>query len=101
MHNHIINASIQLLPIVNDKHPYEWVDEAVEVIRHTGVKYEVGPFATVVEGKYDEVISVLNAINEYLYQQNCREWILNVQLQLRSEGDVTAAEKTEKYKTKQ
>ena len=100
MHNNIINASIQLLPIVNDKHPYIWVDEAIEVVSRSGIKYEVGPFATVLEGSYNEIISVVNAVNEYLYQQNCSEWILNVQLQIRSKGDVTASEKIEKYKTK-
>ena len=51
MHNYIINASLQVLPIVKDKHPYEWVDEAIEVIKQSKIKYEVGPFATVVEGK--------------------------------------------------
>ena len=29
MHSYIINASIQILPIVLDKHPYLWVDEAM------------------------------------------------------------------------
>lgn len=98
MHNYIINASVQLLPIVNDKHPYEWVDEAVDVIKRSGIKYEVGPFATVLEGNYNEIMSVVNAINEYLYEQNCSEWILNLQLQLRSRTSVTASEKTGKYK---
>jgi len=99
MHNNIVNASIQLLPIVRDKHPYLWVDEAIEVINRSGIKYQVGAFSTVIEGSYNEVMSVVNAINEYLYQQNCSEWILNVQLQLRSKDDVTVKEKIEKYKT--
>lgn len=29
MHQHLINASIQIVPIVQDRHPYEWVDEAL------------------------------------------------------------------------
>jgi uncharacterized protein (TIGR00106 family) len=99
MHNNIINASVQLLPIVNDKHPYLWVDEAIEEVNRSGIKYQVGPFSTVLEGTYDEVMSVLNAMNEYLYQQNCSEWILSVQLQIRSKADVTVSEKIEKYKT--
>jgi uncharacterized protein YqgV (UPF0045/DUF77 family) len=99
MHNNIINASIQLLPIVNDRHPYIWVDEAIAVVSRSGIKHEVGPFATVLEGSYTEIMSVVNAVNEYLYQQNCREWILNVQLQIRSKDDVTVSEKIEKYKT--
>jgi uncharacterized protein (TIGR00106 family) len=97
MHQHIINASIQIVPIVQDRHPYEWVDEAIEVIKSSGIKCEVGPFATVVVGKYDEVMDVINKINDHLQQRDCSEWITNVQIQIRSDNDVTADEKTLKH----
>ena len=97
MHQHIINASIQLVPIVQDRHPYEWVDEAIAVIKSSGIKCQVGPFATVVEGKYDEVMEVIHQINEYLQKRNCAEWIANVQIQIRSNGDITGEEKTAKH----
>ncbi len=97
MHQFIINASIQILPIVQDKHPYEWVDEAIAIIQQSGIKYQVGPFATVLEGKYDDVMKVIHNVNEYLYQKECNEWISNVQIQIKSKGDITGDEKTEKY----
>lgn len=97
MHNYLVNASLQIVPIVNDRHPYEWVDEAIEVIRQSGIKHVIGPFATVLEGRYDEVMKVLMAVNEYLYQRGCAEWISNIQLQVRSEGDITGEEKTAKF----
>jgi uncharacterized protein YqgV (UPF0045/DUF77 family) len=97
MHQHIINASIQIVPIVQDRHPYEWVDEAIEVIKSSGIKCEVGPFATVVVGKYEEVMDVINKINDHLQQRGCSEWITNVQIQIRSDNDVTADEKTLKH----
>jgi uncharacterized protein (TIGR00106 family) len=98
MHDHIINASIQIVPIVQDKHPYDWVDEAIALIQRSGIKYEVGAFATVVEGTYAEVMKLVNDVNEYLYSKGCNEWISNLQIQIRSNGDITAAEKTEKFK---
>jgi len=98
MHNHIINASLQILPVVQDRHPYEWVDEAIAVIRQSGVKHEVGPFATVIEGSYTEVLTVINNINEYLQQKGCAEWILNAQIQIRANADITGEEKTAKFK---
>jgi len=98
MHSHLINASLQIVPIVNDKHPYEWVDEAIEVIKSSGIKYEVGPFATVLEGTYDEVMEVINEVNEYLLSHNCAEWISNIQIQIRSKGDVTGDEKIKKFR---
>jgi uncharacterized protein (TIGR00106 family) len=98
MHNSIINASIQIIPIVQDKHPYEWVDEAIAIIQQSGIKYEVGPFATALEGTYPDVMTLVENINEYLYSRACPEWISNIQIQIRSGGDITAAEKTEKFK---
>lgn len=98
MHQHVINAALQIVPIVQDKHPYEWVDEAIAVIQQSGIKYEVGPFATVVEGTYEQVLTVINSVNEYLQQKGCAEWILNAQIQLRANEDITADEKTRKFK---
>jgi uncharacterized protein (TIGR00106 family) len=98
MHQFIINASIQIIPVVKDKHPYEWVDEAIGIIQQSGISYEVGPFSTVLEGDYNAVMEVINSVNEYLYQKGCDEWISNVQIQIRSKGSVTSLEKTQKFK---
>src|SRR3954470_23645014 len=97
MHNYIINASIQILPIVQDRHPYEWVDEAIAVIQKGRLKNEIGPFATVVEGTYAEVMEIVGAVNEHLLSLKCSEWITSIQINIRSEGDVTADEKVAKF----
>lgn len=97
MHNYIINASLQIVPVVQDRHPYEWVDEAIAVIQATGIKYEVGPFGTILEGNYEAVLNVIQKVNEYLYEKGCAEWIAQVQLQVRSNGDITSDEKTAKF----
>ncbi len=44
MHQFIVNATIQVLPLAQDKHPYEWVDEAIHIIQQSGIKYEVRAF---------------------------------------------------------
>jgi uncharacterized protein YqgV (UPF0045/DUF77 family) len=75
-----------------------WVDEAIDIIKNAGIKYEVGPFTTVLEGTYDKVMQVVNDINNHLQEQNCHEWIMNVQIQIRAEEDITGDEKTAKYK---
>lgn len=98
MHNYLINASLQVIPVVQDKHPYKWVDEAIAVIQQSEVKYEVGPFATTLEGTYAEIMSVIHQVNEYLNENKCAEWILNVQIQVRSEADITGDEKTAKFR---
>ena len=100
MHQYLVNASIQLLPLAQDKHPYEWVDDAIEIIQRSGIKHEVGPFTTVLEGTYEDVIHVVNEVNELLYSKGCTEWITNVQIQIRSNGDMTGDEKTVKFQKK-
>jgi uncharacterized protein YqgV (UPF0045/DUF77 family) len=97
MHQYLVNASIQILPVVQDKHPYEWVDEAINIIQQSGIRHEVGPFATILEGTYEEVMNVINAVNEYLVTKGCSEWISNIQLQIRSGRDITGDEKTKKF----
>lgn len=94
MNNHITNASLQLIPIVQDRHPYEWVDEVIGLIDRSGLKYSVGPFGTSIEGTYSEIKQMIEDINQYLHQHNCAEWVLNVQWHMRSGGDVTVEEKT-------
>lgn len=98
MHHYLVNASIQIIPVVEDKHPYAWVDEAIAIIQSSGIRYEVGPFATVLEGTYTEVMNVVHAVNEYLCSKGCAEWISNIQVQIRSDRDITANEKTGKFR---
>ena len=98
MHPYQINASIQLIPIVQDRHPYDWVDEAIAIIQQSGITYEVGPFATVLEGTYGEVMEVIRQVNEHLFARGCPEWITSLQIQIRSGGDITGSEKTDKFR---
>jgi len=99
MHQYIVNATIQVVPLAQDRHPYEWVDIAIEAIRESGItEYEVRPFATELEGSYEQVTSVYHAVNERLLDRRCTEWITNLQIQIRAAGDMPASEKTAKYR---
>ncbi|RYY97934.1 MAG: thiamine-binding protein [Chitinophagaceae bacterium] len=98
MHSFTVNASLQLLPVVQDRHPYEWVDEAIAVIKRSGIAHEVGPFATTLEGTYEEVVAVFHAVNEHLLARGCAEWIVSFQFQARSAGPITGEEKVEKFR---
>lgn len=93
-----INAAIQVLPRSKDKHPYEIVDVAIEVIQRSGLKYEVCPFETVVEGEYETVMKLLAEIRDACYAAGAEELIMNLKLQLRKNEQVTIEEKMEKYR---
>lgn len=55
-----VNVGVQVLPLVEDAIPV--VDAAIETIQASGVKYEVGPLETTLEGDdLDELIEVAKA----------------------------------------
>ena len=94
MHKYTINASIQMVPVATVLHPYEWVDQVLEIIKQSGLPYEVGPFCTSVEGSYLAVSELIDRINEYLITHQCEEWLLQVQWHIRANENITANEKT-------
>jgi uncharacterized protein YqgV (UPF0045/DUF77 family) len=54
-------------------HPYRWVDEAIAVIRASGIQYQVNAFYTLLEGTYPNVMQVIEQVNNQLCSQGCEE----------------------------
>ena len=54
--------AIQLLPTRCTIDKIELIDKAINCIQNSGLKYIVCPFETVVEGTFDEIIKLTNAI---------------------------------------
>ena len=98
MHQHTINASIQLIPLSLSKHAYAWVDEAIAVIQSSGIKHEVTAFGTVLEGSYVEVMDVIHQVQEHMLAIGCEEWISQIQIQIRKDGPITGDAKTAKFR---
>lgn len=57
--NRTVNVAVQVLPLVEDVYPV--VDRAIAVIAQSGVRYEVGPMETVMEGPLDRLLEVARA----------------------------------------
>ncbi|HNX55634.1 MAG TPA: MTH1187 family thiamine-binding protein [Prolixibacteraceae bacterium] len=93
-----INLAIQVLPRSKDKGTYELVDVAIELIQKSGLNYQVCPFETVIEGPYDEVISLVKEIHEAVYAAGADEMITNLKIQTRKNQDVFIDDKMNKYK---
>lgn len=92
-----INAAIQVLPQSEGKHAYAIIDEAIDEIRKSGMKYMVCPFETVIEGEYDKIIALLGKIRDRCYEAGAKEILVNIKLQMRKNADVAIDEKTGKY----
>jgi uncharacterized protein YqgV (UPF0045/DUF77 family) len=94
--NKTINASLQVLPSGGTLHPYEIVDQAIEVIKKSGLRYKVCPFETVVEGTYDDVMSVFKAAQQACYDAGAESVMAYFKIQS-AVGDVAIEDKMEKY----
>lgn len=93
-----INLAIQVLPRSSKKGTYELVDVAIELIQKSGLNYTVCPFETVIEGQYDEVMKLVKAIHEAVYNAGAEEMITNIKIQTRKNQDVYIDDKMNKYK---
>ncbi|HEY8954971.1 thiamine-binding protein [Chitinophaga sp.] len=92
-----INLALQIIPSVPSEQVYPVVDEAIAVIRDSGVKYRVCPFETVMEGTYEELMEVVRKTQEVCFKAGASQLLVYIKMQIRRDGDVTIEEKTGKY----
>jgi uncharacterized protein (TIGR00106 family) len=52
-------AEFTVLPVVSEEKVNEIVDKAIDVVIKSGLKYEVEPNGTTIEGPLDEVLRVI------------------------------------------
>lgn len=94
----IVNLSLQVLPNVSSDKTYEVVDEAIKVIRESGVKYLVGPMETTMEGELDLLLEIVKKAQESCIQAGAARVMSIIKIDYRPEG-VTIEEKIHKYRT--
>jgi len=96
--DHKINLALQIIPKSDNHDLYTLVDSAILVIQNSGLKYEVCPFETVIEGGYDEILKVVKEAQAACFKAGAEELLVNIKMQVRKDGDVSIEEKTGKYK---
>lgn len=96
--NHLINASIQIVPLAGEDHYHGYIDSAIAVIQQSGLTYSITPMETVIEGPKDQVLEVLDAAREAAMNAGAEELLVNIKLHLKRNKDVTFSEKTDKFK---
>jgi uncharacterized protein YqgV (UPF0045/DUF77 family) len=93
-----INLAVQVIPR-SDKHDlYYLVDQAIAVIQQSGLRYEVCPFETVIEGEYDQVLEIVRKAQDACFEAGAEELLVNIKMQIRRGEDVGIEEKTGKYR---
>jgi uncharacterized protein YqgV (UPF0045/DUF77 family) len=99
MENHKINAAIQLLPLSNNIDKYKIIDEAIALIKNSGLKYVVCPFETVIEGNYDEVMQLIQHIKNSALKGDSEEIIINLKLHCNSIKSLFIDDKIGQYQS--
>jgi len=92
-----INVAIQVLPEADNKIKYELVDKAIEAIQKSGYRYQVCPFETVVECKFDELTGLIETIHEACKMAGTEKMLMNLKVQSSFVQDVSIDDKMEKY----
>ncbi|KKM10275.1 hypothetical protein SY88_14530 [Clostridiales bacterium PH28_bin88] len=92
-----INVSLQVIPRVPGDDVYPVVDQVIDLIRGSGVKYEVGPMETTMEGELGQLLELVKKAQEVCVAAGATRVISIVKIDYRPEG-VTIDEKVGKYR---
>lgn len=93
----ICNVSLQVIPNVPGEKLYSTVDKVIELIKSSGVKYEVGPMETTMEGELDHLLEIVKNAQEVCVQAGANRICSVVKIDYSPQG-VTIDEKVGKYK---
>ena len=90
-----VNVAVQVLPLHEDV--YRIVGRAIAVIADSGVKYEVDPMETVMEGQLDTLLEVAKQAHLACFEAGAEKVVTLIKI-----GDSTSGtsieEKVDKYR---
>ncbi len=92
-----ITLGLQILPYVEEERLYQVVDEVISYIASCGVKYEVGPMETVMEGELDQLLKIVERAQEICVEQGANRVVSSVKIDYKKTG-VSIDEKVGKYR---
>lgn len=91
-----VNVGVQVLPLVDNVYPV--VDKAIEAIFASGVKFEVGPLETTLEGDdLDQLIEVAKSAHRACFKAGARKVVTIIKIADALEG-TSIEEKVGKYR---
>jgi len=64
-----VNVSLQVIPCVPENQIYPVVDKVIDLIAKSGVKYEVGPMETTMEGDIDTLWKSSKKRRKYVFRK--------------------------------
>lgn len=93
MTNHLVSLGIQIVPKSSTLQTYDLVDHAIEVIQNSGIKHQITPFETVMEGDYEELMKIAKEAEKAVLDGGADECLVYYRIHYRKGEDVTFEEK--------
>ncbi|MCC5802893.1 MULTISPECIES: thiamine-binding protein [Bacillaceae] len=91
-------VSIQIIPKTkNGEDVIPYVDEAIAIIEKSGVRYEVHPLETTMEGDLSQLFKVIEQMNERMIEIGSKNVISQIKVLYQPDG-IEMNDLTEKYK---
>ncbi|MFC4321383.1 thiamine-binding protein [Litchfieldia salsa] len=81
-----ITAGLQVLPNGEGMDTDGVIPVIVEAIKESGLKYDIGPMETVIEGSYEEVMLLIKKTQAIGIEMGASEVITNLKLHYKPDG---------------
>lgn len=91
-----VNVDVQVLPLTSEE-VYPIVDRAIKVIQESGLKHEVGPMGTTLEGDLDACLEVAKAAHRACFVDGVPRVVTIIKIG-EAEGGSSMEEKIAKYR---
>jgi uncharacterized protein YqgV (UPF0045/DUF77 family) len=92
----IVNVGVQVLPLTEDALPL--VDRAIAAIAASGLRYEVGPLETVIEGPFEQALAAAKAAHLACIEAGVPHVVTIIKIADGAQGGHTIDEKTARYR---
>lgn len=90
--------SIQVIPKTpNNEDSIPYVDKAIEVIQRSGVKHQVNPLETTMEGELEQLLDVVREMHTALIEAGSPSVISQIKIAHNPKG-ISMEKLTEKYR---
>ncbi len=99
----MVTASVafQVMPKVPDRRDsIPVIDKAIEIVKQSGVVYEVGPMETTMEGELDTLIGIVKKSIQACVDDGAQSVFTNIKVLYNPKGIMTINEKVTKHRSK-
>ena len=93
-----VTVSFEVIPLCED--PFPIVDSAIEVVQRSGVRYEVGPHETTMEGELDQLLNIVRSGHRACFEAGAKQVVTIVKI-VESVHGSTISEKVSKFRARE